>query len=138
MFSEELSGRLFVNGGVAEFEDDVFGTRNFQTVGLLGGLTFDNRDNPADATRGLSTSTVRSSRSTSSSTAISPPALSAKARAYYGFGVDKDRWSPPGGSRSAASSARRSSEIPPDKLFFAGGGGSVRGYGYRTIGVPVG
>jgi translocation and assembly module TamA len=30
------------------------------------------------------------------------------------------------------------SELPPDKLFFAGGGGSVRGYGYRTIGVPVG
>ena len=23
-------------------------------------------------------------------------------------------------------------------MFFAGGGGSVRGYGYRTIGVPVG
>ena len=30
------------------------------------------------------------------------------------------------------------SELPPDKLFFAGGGGSVRGYGYRTIGIPVG
>ena len=27
-------------------------------------------------------------------------------------------------------------EIPPDKLFFAGGGGSVRGYGYKSIGVP--
>jgi translocation and assembly module TamA len=26
-------------------------------------------------------------------------------------------------------------EIPPDRLFFAGGGGSVRGYGFKSIGV---
>ena len=29
-------------------------------------------------------------------------------------------------------------EIPPDKLFFAGGGGSVRGYGFKSIGVDDG
>src|SRR5690606_15069766 len=30
------------------------------------------------------------------------------------------------------------SEIPPDLLFFTGGGGSVRGYGFRSIGVDDG
>ena len=29
-------------------------------------------------------------------------------------------------------------EIPPNKLFFAGGGGSVRGYGFKSIGVDNG
>ena len=29
-------------------------------------------------------------------------------------------------------------ELPSDQLFFAGGGGSVRGYGYRSIGVDSG
>ena len=28
----------------AQFEDDIFGIRDFTTVGLLGGLLFDNRD----------------------------------------------------------------------------------------------
>ena len=28
-------------------------------------------------------------------------------------------------------------QIPPDRLFFAGGGGSVRGYGFKSIGVDT-
>ena len=32
--------------------DDDFGNRDFTDVGLLGGLTFDNRDNQVDATEG--------------------------------------------------------------------------------------
>ncbi|MGE0281128.1 MAG: autotransporter assembly complex family protein [Rhizobiaceae bacterium] len=136
VFTPELSGRAFVNGGVAEFEDDVFGTRNFQTVGLLGGLTFDNRDNPADATRGYYLDAT-----------VEPFAefeygnLAARfvgeARAYYGFGAENTLVAA-GRLKLGSIVGAPISELPPDKLFFAGGGGSVRGYGYRTIGVPVG
>ena len=136
MFSEELSARLFVNGGVAEFEDDVFGTRNFQTVGMLGGLTFDNRDNPADATEGFYLDgTIEPFAEFEYGNFASR--FLGEARGYYGFGEEN----------TIVAAARLKlgtifgasiDELPPDRLFFAGGGGSVRGYGYRTIGVPIG
>ena len=52
LFSEKLSARLFLNASQARFDDD-FGSRDFTTVGVLGGLTYDSRDNPVDATRRL-------------------------------------------------------------------------------------
>ena len=52
LFSEKLSARLFLYGSLARFDDD-FGRRDFTTVGIPGGLTYDNRDNPADATEGF-------------------------------------------------------------------------------------
>lgn len=136
VFTPELSGRLFVNGGVAEFEDNVYGTRRFQTVGLLGGLTYDSRNNAADATEGFYLDGT-----------IEPFAefeygnfaarFQGEARAYIGFGKD-DRIVAAGRLKIGSIFGAPISELPPDKLFFAGGGGSVRGYGYRTIGVPVG
>ena len=82
-------------------------------------------------------STARSSRLPNSSTAISPRGFVGEARTYYGFGAD-DRIVAAARLKLACIFGAPISELPPDKLFFAGGGGSVRGYGYRTIGVPVG
>jgi translocation and assembly module TamA len=103
---------------------------------LLGGLTFDNRDNPADATRGYYLDGT-----------IEPFAefeygnfatrFLGEARAYYGFGAENTLVAA-GRLKLGSIVGAPISELPPDKLFFAGGGGSVRGYGYRTIGVPVG
>lgn len=136
MFSEELSARLFASGGVAEFEDDVFGTRRFQTVGVLGGLTFDNRDNPVDATEGFYLDgTIEPFAEFEYGNFASR--FVGEARAYYGFGAD-DRIVAAGRLKLGSIVGAPIGELPPDKLFFAGGGGSVRGYGYRTIGVPVG
>jgi translocation and assembly module TamA len=136
VFTPELSGRAFVSGGVAEFEDDVFGTRNFQTVGLLGGLTFDNRDNPADATRGYYLDATVEPFAEFEYGNFATRFLG-EARAYYGFGADNTLVAA-GRIKLGSIVGAPISELPPDKLFFAGGGGSVRGYGYRTIGVPVG
>lgn len=135
VFSEELSGRLFVVGGIAQFEDDVYGKRDFATAGLSGGLTYDSRDNAVNATEGYYFD------------AELEPLFELKygnflgrfvgeGRAYYGFG-EEDRFVAAGRVKIGSLIGAPISEVPPDKLFFAGGGGSVRGYGYRTIGVPA-
>lgn len=135
-FSEELSGRFFANGEIAQFEDEVYGTRDFRTLGALGALTFDNRDNPADATEGFYLDGT-----------IEPFAefvygnfatrFVGEGRTYYGFGAD-DTIVAAGRLKIGSIVGAPISEVPPDKLFFAGGGGSVRGYAYQTIGIPVG
>lgn len=135
IFTEELSGRLFANGGWARFEDTTFGRRDFTTVGLLGGVTYDSRDNPADATRGIYADLT-----------LEPfyefnyanPAFRAvgEARTYFGFGPD-NRFVLAGRAKLGALVGPPISQLPPDKLFFAGGGGSVRGYAFRNIGVET-
>lgn len=135
VFNEELSGRIFAVGGVAQFEDDVYGKRDFATVGLSGGLTYDSRDNSADATEGFYLDGQLDPMYELQYSNFIGRFLG-EGRAYYGFGED-DRIVAAARLKIGSVIGAPISEVPPDKLFFAGGGGSVRGYGYRTIGVPA-
>ena len=133
MFSEQLSARLFVNGGYSEFEDDTFGTRDFVNVGFLGGLTFDNRDNKTDATEGYFLEAIAEPYyEFNYGNAVGK--FTAEGRTYYGFGKDNPVVLA-GRVKIGTLFGSPISETAPDKLFFAGGGGSVRGYAYRNIGV---
>ncbi|WP_188823221.1 autotransporter assembly complex protein TamA [Brucella endophytica] len=133
IFTDELTGRAFANISKARFDDDYFGKRDFLTAGVLGGLTYDSRDSKTDATKGFFLEGV-----------IEPfyefeygnfaTKFTAEGRTYYGFGED-DRIVLAGRLKFGAIAGPDISQLPPDKLFFAGGGGSVRGYGYRNIGV---
>lgn len=135
MFSEELSARLFAVGGVAQFDDDVYGKRDFATIGLLAGLTYDSRDNATDATEGyFLDGTLEPFYELEYGNFAAR--FTGEARAYYGFGKDS-RLVAAGRLKIGSIVGAPIAEVPPDKLFFAGGGGSVRGYGYRTIGVPA-
>ncbi|MFO1106365.1 MAG: autotransporter assembly complex family protein [Amaricoccus sp.] len=132
-FNDFLVGDLA--GGIqrARF-DDIFGIRTFQPVGLIGNLTYDTRNDPLDASRGYflqamvnpfyemlyKHSAIRGTiegRAYRSLIGLDKLVLAGRVKvgSYYGPGA---------------------SESPPDLLFFAGGGGSVRGYAYRSIGVP--
>ncbi|MBA3446624.1 MAG: outer membrane protein assembly factor, partial [Pseudaminobacter sp.] len=132
LFSEQLSARLFASADHAEFDDD-FGERTFTSAGFLGGLVFDNRDDPANATEGYFLEGV-----------VEPFyefeygnaafKVTGEGRAYYGFGED-DRIVAAGRLKLGSIVGPPVDEIAPDKLFFAGGGGSVRGYAYRSIGI---
>jgi translocation and assembly module TamA len=138
LLTEELSGRFFVNASHARFDypGGVIASREFTTVGLLGALAFDNRDNPVDATSGFFLETV-----------VEPfyefqygnAALRATAegRAYVGFGED-DRVVAAARVKIGTLVGPEIAETPPDKLFLAGGGGSVRGYAFRSIGIDNG
>jgi translocation and assembly module TamA len=134
-FTEELSGRLFANVARARFDDDEYGRRDFMTAGLAGALTYDSRDNAADATRGVFLeSTVEPFYEFEYGNAA--VRATAEARAYYGFGEDS-RFVLAGRVKLGMLAGASVAELPPDLLFFAGGGGSVRGYAYRNIGVET-
>ncbi len=116
--------------------DDVFGTRDFATAGVYAGVIYDGRDSTVDATEGIYASGQ-----------IEPfydfvygnPAARVviEGRTYFGFSED-DAFVLAGRIKAGALLGPALSEIPPDKLFFAGGGGSVRGYGFKSIGVDDG
>nr|WP_137113521.1 autotransporter assembly complex family protein [Mesorhizobium sp. GR13] len=135
MFTNELQGKLFGVASRSQFEDDVFGKRDFMTIGMLGGLTYDSRDNPADATHGIFLDgTIEPFYEAEYGNFATR--FQGEARGYLGFGEDRP-FVLAGRVKLGSIVGADSAELPPDKLFFAGGGGSVRGYGYRTIGVPV-
>lgn len=132
IFSDEITAEGGVNFEISRFDDD-FGTRDFKIAGAYGGIVFDNRDDPLDATEGFYASAN-----------IEPfyefnyanPAVRAivEARTYFGFGED-DMFVLAGRIKAGALLGPDLDEIPPDRLFFAGGGGSVRGYAFKSIGV---
>ena len=135
LFTEELSARLFATGRYAKFDDDVYGEREFTSVGVLGGLVYDSRDNEADATEGYYAE-VTAEPFYEFNYGNAAAVLTAEGRAYYGFGED-NRFVAAGRIKVGSLVGSPISETAPDRLFFAGGGGSVRGYAYRNIGVEV-
>lgn len=133
-FSDEITGRLFVNAAYGEFEDD-FGTRDFVTAGLLGGIAYDTRDNPVDATEGIFAElTVEPFYEFNYGNAAAR--IVAEGRAYYSIDTES-RFVIAGRVKLGSIVEPPIEETPPDRLFFAGGGGSVRGYAYRNIGVEM-
>jgi translocation and assembly module TamA len=131
-YSDQLALKAAVTADRSAFRD-AFGDRNFATAGLFGEATYDTRDSTIDPTTGFYLDGT-----------VAPyyefyfgnPQLraTAEARAYYGFG-DANRFVLAGRIKVGAVAGPGLDEIPPDQLFFAGGGGSVRGYGYKSIGV---
>lgn len=135
LFTEELAARLFAVGSHARYEDAEFGRRDFSTLGVKGSLTYDSRDNPADATSGLFLETVAEPfyEFQYGNAAFKG---TAEARGYLGLGPES-RFVLAGRVKLGTLVGPTVAELPPDMLFFAGGGGSVRGYAYRNIGVPT-
>lgn len=132
IFSEELSGSLFLSGGPSRYDDD-FGTREFVTAGLPAKLVYDTRDNKTNATSGyMVEAMVEPFFEFHYGNAVGRATV--EGRTYYAFG-ESDRLVAAGRLKLGSIVGATIAELPPDKLFFAGGGGSVRGYAYRNIGV---
>jgi translocation and assembly module TamA len=133
LFSEHVSASLFGYGEHAKFDDD-FGERTFTMAGFLGGLTLDRRDNAANATEGYYLE-VLADPFYEFEYGNAALRATVEGRAYYGFGED-NRIVAAGRLKLGSVVGPPVDETAPDKLFFAGGGGSVRGYAYRSIGIP--
>ena len=116
--------------------DDAFGTRDFTTAGLYAGATLDFRDDKVDATSGWY---AQASVEPFYEIQFANPGgkITVEGRTYFGFG-ESDPFVLAGRIKAGAVVGPSLAEISPDKLFFAGGGGSVRGYGYKSIGVNNG
>jgi translocation and assembly module TamA len=135
-FTHQLNDQISFDGAVAierSFFEDDFGTRDFTTFGLPLGATFDNRDSTTDPTRGFYVNGTLEPfyELNYANTAVRS---TIEARTYFGFGENSD-YVLAGRVKAGALIGPELAEIPPDRLFFAGGGGSVRGYGYKSIGV---
>lgn len=132
-FSPELTGRLFVEGRHAEFSDAVFGNRSFTSAGFEAAIVYDSRDLPSDARSGfyLEATAEPFYEFTRSSPGV---VLTGEARAYQSL-VEDDSIVLAARLKIGTLIGPSIADTAPDRLFLAGGGGSVRGYGYRTIGV---
>ena len=134
LFTDTISGELGAQAQHSYFEDDAtFGNRNFTTAGLYARGTFDTRDSDLDPTEGFFVeATIDPLYEFEYENTIVRATL--EGRTYFGFGED-DNYVLAARVKAGALAGPDLSEIPPDLLFFAGGGGSVRGYGFRSIGV---
>jgi len=133
IFSDELSGRIYLNASKIKTKDDFFGNRNFTMVGFLGGLLYDSRDDKMDAHRGFYGELVAEPLyETKYRNFIAR--IVAEGRTYWAFDK-RDQFVLASRVKVGSVMGADASEVPSNMLFFAGGGGSVRGYGYRNIGV---
>lgn len=133
--SDELTWRAMLNGGVAGFDDDVFGEREFAHLGVFGEVTYDTRDSNRDPARGVFAQVLLDPfyEFNFGNAAVR---TTVEGRGYASLAPD-DRLVFASRIKLGSLVGSPISETAPDKLFFAGGGGSVRGYAYRNIGVPA-
>lgn len=135
--SHTFMPKLKANGAVfakaANFNDAVYGTRDFALFGLKTGAIYDGRNSTTEPTQGfyLSGTATPFYEAVYGNAALR---LAAEGRAYFGFG-DGDKFVLAGRLKAGALLGPSLAQSPPDQLFFAGGGGSVRGFPYRSIGV---
>lgn len=137
LLSDNISGEAGFQIKHSYFENDLtFGNRNFTTAGLYGIGTFDSRDSTLDPTEGFFVSgTIDPVYEFTYENIIARATL--EARTYFAFGPERN-FVLAARVKAGALAGPSLAEIPPDMLFYAGGGGSVRGYGYRSIGVDDG
>ncbi|RLQ88430.1 autotransporter assembly complex protein TamA [Notoacmeibacter ruber] len=133
--TEDLKIAFGLTASLSQTEDDVFGQREFATIGTYLNAVFDNRDDPADATEGFYVDArIAPYQEFLYGNTFVRGLLDA--RSYFGL-VD-DRLVLAGRVKMGTILDPPIEETSPDLLFFAGGGGSVRGYDYQSIGVETG
>ena len=134
ILNDRLTGEIGLEYAISKVRENG-DTITFEQIALPISLTWDNRDNPLDATEGYygeaSTTPFLGFGSTGSGAQ-----LTGDFRAYRGFG-DSDRFVLAGRAQFGAVFGSDLSETPRDYLFYSGGGGTVRGQPYQSLGVSV-
>lgn len=116
--------------------DDDSGRTDFRLVALPASVTWDLRDEPADARRGTWLSGGITPFHGLQDGTGSGAQLNAEGRGYYSFGAE-DRYTLAGRARLGTIVGPEIQEIPRDYLFWSGGGGTVRGHSFESLGVEV-
>lgn len=129
-FSAEAGIRYF-----AESVSDAAGSTDFRVLALPVRLTWDSRDNPADAHEGLYLDATLTPFS-GFAAAGSGGHLKTDARAYRAFGAD-DRFVLAGRLQLGTVIGPDLPETPADFRFWSGGGGTVRGQPFQSLGVKL-
>lgn len=131
-YSDELTftGGLFAEYG--EYED-IFGSRTLFTTGILADATFDGRDDRLEPSQGFYAKlAARPFYEWEFESAGLH--LEVEGRTYIAL-QKKKRTVLAGRVKFGSLAGVSVNQAPSNLLFYAGGGGSVRGYGYKNIGV---
>ena len=133
-FSEQLKGRAGAEVFFAN-EEDAFGTDDYLLIGLPADLTFDNRDDKLNPSKGIFAALfAEPAYDTLNSNAMG--FMKGTVSSYYA--LDEAKRFILAGKVSAGSILAPSVEsVPASRRFIAGGGGSIRGYAYRNVGPRV-
>lgn len=133
-FSEQLKGRAGAEVFYAN-EEDAFGNDDYLLVGLPADLTFDNRDDKLNPSKGIFAALfAEPAYDTLNSNAMG--FMKGTVSSYYA--LDEAKRFILAGKVSAGSILAPSVEsVPASRRFIAGGGGSIRGYAYRNVGPRV-
>ncbi|CTQ53982.1 Autotransporter assembly factor TamA [Roseibium album] len=133
-FSEQLKGRAGAEVFYAD-EEDAFGEDEYLLVGLPAGLTFDNRDNKLNPSKGVFAALfAEPAYDTLNANAMG--FVKGTVSSYYA--LDKSKRFILAGKATAGSIFAPSVEsVPASRRYIAGGGGSIRGYAYRNVGPRV-
>lgn len=135
IFSDELTGEIGIAYQYTDIDDDA-GQRELQHLMLPLRLTYDDRDNKLDATKGYYAD-VSLTPFVGIDTDAAGARLYTDIRHYRSFGEDNGITL--AGRVQAGSIAGASlTDLPPDMLFFSGGAGTVRGQGYQSLAVDLG
>lgn len=136
--TRQFGDRLSAEAGIryfAESVSDAAGSTDYRVLALPVRLTWDGRDNPADAHRGLYLDSTLTPFA-GFAAAGSGGQIKADARAYRAFGAD-DRFVLAGRLQVGTVIGTDLPHTPTDFRFWSGGGGTVRGQPYQSLGVPL-
>lgn len=131
-YSDELT---FTGGLFAEYGeyDDVFGSRTLFTTGIVADATFDGRDDRLEPSQGFYAQ-LEARPFYEWEFESAGLHLQAEGRVYVAL-QEKKRTVLAARVKFGSLAGVAVNEAPSNLLFYAGGGGSVRGYGYKNIGV---
>ncbi|WBL34709.1 autotransporter assembly complex protein TamA [Sinirhodobacter sp. HNIBRBA609] len=134
IFNERLSGSAEIAYQWSQVEDDL-GEFRYRLIALPLGLTWDNRDNATDATRGYFGDVTLTPFMGLGATG-SGARLTGDFRTYRGFGEDS-RFVLAGRAQIGAVFGPTLLQTPRNYLFYSGGGGTVRGQPFESLGVSL-
>nr|WP_244314150.1 autotransporter assembly complex family protein [Roseibium denhamense] len=133
-FSDQLRARAGAEVYYAN-EEDVFGDNDYLLVGIPAELTFDNRDDPLNPSKGIFANIfAEPAYDTFNSTAMG--FVRGTASSYLALD-DAKRFILAGKVTAGTIVAPSVRDVPASRRFIAGGGGSIRGYAYRNVGPRV-
>lgn len=130
-FGDTLTGRV---GGEVFYadEEDAFGSDKYLLAGIPADLTFDNRDDKLDPSKGIYAAlALEPAYDTLQSHAM--VFVKGTASSYVALD-DAKRFILAGRISAGSIFASAVDDIPASRRMIAGGGGSIRGYAYRNVG----
>ncbi len=114
-------------------EEDAFGSRSLQIVGVNGSARYDASDDLIDPTRGYKVRGRVRPAAAFGDTSAQFVTIETNASAYLPL-TDNGKYVLAGRGRLGTTIGSDIANLPINSRFFSGGGGSVRGYGFQELG----